>query len=288
LRAALAEALDDPDLNVMYWLPDAQRYVDTFGRPADPHPDGGRAVTTISRRGEPLAVVVHDRPLYAGDEFERQIGSAVRLAIDNERLRAEVLAKLEDLRSSRARIVVAADAARRQLERDLHDGAQQRLLAASYELRLADAAAQSNGDEELATLLASAIEEVRSALAELREFAHGIFPAILDEAGLAAALWTLADCAPLPVAVTDVPEERLPAAAEGAAYLVVTTALDAAAGGPGGPGLRATVCRDREMLSVQIDGACDANCTHLADRVGALGGRLTFESGCLRAEIPCA
>jgi len=210
LRTALADTFGDVDLEVVFWLPRDHRYVDASGRPADPRTDRRRATTTISRRGEPVAVVVHDHALSVGEDLERQIGSAARLAIDNERLRAEVLAQLEDLRSSRGRIVATADSARRRLERDLHDGAQQRLLAVTYELTLAGAESTSRGDEKLAALLTHAVEDARTALAELRELAHGIFPAILDEAGLGAALWTLADRAPVPVEITHVPEERSP------------------------------------------------------------------------------
>ena len=128
--------------------------------------------------------MIHDRALSEARELEREIGPATRLAVDNERLRATVLAQLEDLRSSRARIVEAGDSARRRIERDLHDGAQQRLLTLSYELRLARTAADGDGDAELATVLASTADKVRAALGELRDLAHGIYPAILTEAGL--------------------------------------------------------------------------------------------------------
>ena len=135
-----------------------------------------------------MALVIHDAALSGARELEREIGAAARLAVDNERLRAEVLAQLEDLRASRARIVEAGDSARRRIERDLHDGAQQRLLTLSYELRLARADAEADGDEALAPLLAVDGEEVQAALAELRDLAHGIYPAILTEAGLGPAL----------------------------------------------------------------------------------------------------
>ena len=131
-----------------------------------------------------MALVAHDTTLSGAEALEREIGAAARLAVDNERLRAGALSQLEDLRASRARIVDAGDAARRRLERDLHDGAQQRLLTLSFELRLARAAAEAAGDEELAGLLASSGAEVQAALDELRELAHGIYPAILTEAGL--------------------------------------------------------------------------------------------------------
>src|SRR5205814_4787205 len=120
-------------------------------------------------------------------ELEPELRAAIRLALENERLQAEVLAQLRDLRASRTRIVETSDAERRRLEHDLHDGAQQRLLALSYDLRLARAAAEADGGREVATLLASAGDEAQAALGELRELAHGIYPAILAGAGLARA-----------------------------------------------------------------------------------------------------
>lgn len=150
----------------------------------------------IQRGGLTIAAVNHDPALTGTSELADQIGAAARLAIDNERLRAEVLAQLERVRASRGRIVAAGDAARRRLERDLHDRAQQRLLAARYELRLARA---STGDDtQRAAEIERAIAEAKAALAELRDLAHGIFPAVLDDAGLGPALWALSAGAPSP------------------------------------------------------------------------------------------
>src|SRR5207249_4199437 len=195
-----------------------------------PVPGHGRTVTPIVRAGRPVAIVVHDSALLEGPALEREIGSAARLAVDNERLQAEVLAQLDDLRASRARIVETGDAERRRLERDLHDGAQQRILALSYDLRLARAAVEADGDRELATVLASAGDEAQAVLGELRELAHGIYPAILAEAGLAPALATLADQAPLPVELGEMPPERYSTPVETAAYLTVTEAIANAVG----------------------------------------------------------
>ena len=254
-----------------------------------PVPGYGRAVTPIVRNGRPVALVVHDAALLEGPALEREIGSAARLAVENERLQAEVLAQLEDLRASRARIVETGDAERRRLERDLHDGAQQRLLALSYDLRLARAAAEADGDRGLATLLASAGDEAQAALGELRELAHGIYPAILAEAGLASALATLAEEAPLPVELREVSSERYSTPVETAAYLTVTEAIANAVE------RKATVAsvnlaREDKQLVVQIkDDAAGGGweLLHLADRVGALGGSLGVRPHSLRAEIPC-
>jgi signal transduction histidine kinase len=246
-------------------------------------------VTPISRGGRPVAFVEHDEALVGARELEREIGSAARLAVDNERLQAEVLAQLEDLRASRARIVETGDAKRQRLERDLHDGAQQRLLALSYDLRLARTAAQADGDVELTTVLAAAAEDAQAALDELRELAHGIYPAILAEAGLAPALATLADDAPLPVDV-DAPPERYSAPVETAVYQTVVEAVDDAAAREATL-VSVDVSRERDQLVITVrdDGAGrTSTLVHLVDRVGALGGTVDVNPTTLRTEIPCA
>ena len=151
----------------------------------EPVAASGRAVTPLVRDGRRVALVAHAA---AVAELEREIGAAVRLALENERLQAEVLAQLQDLRASRTRIVETGDAERRRLERDLHDGAQQRLLALSYDLRLARAGcSRPTATSRAASLLdAQATDERRPPSDELRELAHGIYPAILTEAGLGA------------------------------------------------------------------------------------------------------
>src|SRR5207237_314367 len=149
LGAVLAKVTNDPGVEVAYWLPESGRFVDGSGKTVpEAAPGGGKTVTRIRREGRLVAIVRHDRAVADTDRLERAIGAAARLAVDNERLRAGVLAQLEDLRASRARIVEAGDAERRRLERDLHDSAQQRLLALSYELRIARGAAAA-GDPQL-------------------------------------------------------------------------------------------------------------------------------------------
>jgi len=149
--------------------------------------------------------------------------------VENERLQAELVAQLGELRASRARIVETAGAERRRLERNLHDGAQQHLLALSYDIRLARAGAAADGDTAAQMTLATAIEETQGALQELRELAHGIYPAVLAEAGLAPALATLADTAPLPVQILRAGDRRYPAPVEAAAYFAVAEAIGDAA-----------------------------------------------------------
>jgi signal transduction histidine kinase len=288
LEAALARAVGDPGLKIAYWLPDTQRHVDANGRPvAEPVAAPGRAVTALVRDGRRIAVVSHTAAL---PDLEREIGAAVRLALENERLQAEALAQLEDLRASRVRIVETGDAERRRLERDLHDGAQQRLLALSYDLRLARAGAHADGDSQTGSLLAEATGHAQAALGELRGLAHGIYPAILAEAGLAPALATLADAAPLPVQIRAAAEGRYPAALETAAYLLVAEALDDAAGRDAShASVSAVRTGGRLVVTVEDDGTQrTAAMVQLADRVGALDGRLMVEPTRLQAELPCA
>jgi signal transduction histidine kinase len=287
LQSALAAALHDPGLQIAYWLPGAHSFVDASGR-AVPEPSAtpGRAVTRLTRTGRTVAVISHSG---AVPGIESQIGPAIRLGLENERLQAELLAQLEELRASRARIVETADAERRGLERNLHDGAQQRLLALSYDIRLARAAAQAEGDAPADGALAEAAGETLGVLGELRDLAHGIYPAVLAEAGIGPALGTLADTAPLPVQVLGAVHDRYPAQVEATAYFTVAEAVDDAARRGAG---HATVSISQEggrlMVTVEDDGPGDASpMVAAADRVGALGGSLsTGRAGC-RAEIPC-
>jgi len=287
LQAALARAVGDPKLQITYWLPDAEHFVDAIGRPvADPVAAPGRAVTTLVRDGRRIAVVSHTAAL---PDLERELGAGVRLALENERLQAQALAQLDQLRASRVRIVEAGDSERRRLERDLHDGAQQQLLALSYDLRLAHTQAGADGDAPTGSLLIEAIDQAQAGLGELRDLAHGIYPAILGEAGLTPALASLADAAPLPVQIHDTVEGRHPAVVETCAYLLVAEALDDAAGRDASHAT-VSVMKDsgRLVVTVKDDGTNrTATMIQLADRVGALDGQLAVEPTRLRAELPC-
>ena len=281
LQATLSRLLGDPSLTVAYWLPRVERYVDRSGHRVQPHAGQGRALTSIVRDGAPLAVVSHERDLIDDRTLRQQIGSAALLAIDNERLSAELLAHLEDLRASQRRIITAADSARRSIERDLHDGAQQRLLAVLYELRLARSDASVHGEQ--AAALDGLIDAAQRSLVDLRELAHGIFPTILEESGLEAALWTLADQATIVIQIGAMPDRRLPAATEQAAYLVVTETL--ATNRPAGLTVRASTLGD--TLVLELDGTSGAPTQYLLDRIGAADGTLIYKNGTLHAEIPC-
>jgi signal transduction histidine kinase len=292
LRDVLARALHDDSLEIAYWLPDEQRYVDSDGQRVEASPGPVQTSTTIAREGRPLAVVIHDRSLAATHDLEREIGAASRLAVDNERLRAETLAQLAALRAARARIVEAADDTRRQLERNLHDGAQQRLLALSYELQLAEADATGADDPRLAAMLATAGAKAATALVELRDLAHGIFPMILTEAGLGPALATYLDTAPLRVDLAGVPDDRIGDDAEIAAYLSVIGVIERAAHRSA---RRLNVTFTRSAMDLDIDSVDDAaaeslpdDLIHVADRIGALGGQTIVNGNRVRAVIPCA
>ena len=288
LGLALARATGDPSLKVVYPLAGSERYVDASGTAVNlPAVGITRAVTPIVRNGREVALVVHDAATVDPVQLRMHIGAAARLAVENERLQAEVLAQLQDLRASRARVVEAGDAERRRLERNLHDGAQQRVLALSYDLRLARAGADAAGAPELTALLTSAEEAAQGAIDELRELAHGIYPAILTEAGIGPALWTLADAAPLPVEFGELPEDRFAEAVERTAFVVASEAIDAA-GRRGSTHVAVRVFRHDDRLILEAEGAGPGPFVHLADRVGALGGRFTADASLMRAELPCA
>jgi signal transduction histidine kinase len=290
LQDVLAGAVGDSTLRVAYWLETSRRFVGADGNSLpEPVPEAGRAVTPILRRGRRLAVVTHEAGIVDGAVLERELRPAARLSVENERLQAEVLAELAELRRSRARIVERGDRERQRLERNLHDGAQQRLLALSYDLRLAHASAQADGDVELTELVESAVEDAQTALEELRELAHGIYPAILTEAGLGPALETLADEASLPVELKTMPQERQPSSVEAAAYFAVAEAVDDAAT-RAATAVQVGVARAGDHLVVAVDDDGRERRTslgHLADRIGALGGSVELGPTTLRASIPC-
>jgi signal transduction histidine kinase len=295
VREALARAVGDPTLEVGLWLPDRQAWVDEQGEPLHLPPDEGRHATYI---GERLAVVVHDHDLVDQPALLEAAGSAARLALENARLQAELRAQLVELSESRARIVRAGDEERRRLERDLHDGAQQRLLALGMGLQLL----HRHVDPSVEELLAESEHELQQALRELRELAHGIHPAALTDNGLGDAVRTLAQRAPVPVTVEiDKRMGRLPGHVETAAYFVVAEALTNIAKYANASEAWITVDRRNGNAHIEIRDNGNGGATPddgtglkgLTDRVGALDGHLTIESPPghgtrVIAEIPCS
>jgi signal transduction histidine kinase len=223
VRELLAERLGDRSLTIAYWLPQRGIFVDDGGRQVKlPAPGSGRTWTAVEHDGTRVAAIVHDAELDASPELVTAAASAAALAIDNERLKAELHARVEELRVSRVRIVQAADDARRRIERDLHDGAQQQLVSLALDLRMLKARL---GDSGLQSTVDQLGAKLADALAELREFARGIHPAILSERGLDSAVEALVDRAPLDVSYDVALAERLPAAVEAAAYFVIAEGL---------------------------------------------------------------
>ena len=301
LRDVLARALSDPSLQIAYPVPGSSRFVDASGHdvvlPAVTDPD--RATTRLDGGGGTLAVLVHDPALAEQPELVRSVAAATRLAIENERLAAEVRSQLEEVRASRARIVAAGDAERRRVERDLHDGAQQRLVTLALALQLARGQVRP-ADTELMAALDRASRELELALAELRELARGIHPTVLTELGLGAAVEALADRSPVPVTI-QAPTDRYPQEVEATAYFVVAEALTNVAKYARAKRVRVSIERRDGVLALEIadDGAGGADPARgsglrgLDDRVAAIGGRLSVTSApgagtTIRAEIPCA
>jgi signal transduction histidine kinase len=209
-----------------------------------------------------------------------EVADAARLALEHERLNAMRRNQLESLRASRARIVATADAERRLLERDLHDGAQQRLATVAVGIRLARRQVAS-GDERLDTELGAAEDGLREALGELRELAHGLIPSVLAHEGLKPALEALADRSPRLV-VRELPAERFAAPVESAAYFVVAESLRRS--GDGDVAVSARRDNGRLLIDLKIAGGSIESTTDLEDRVG---GTLTRTPHHLSVELPC-
>ena len=287
LAPVLARATGDPTLEVAYWLPESHRFVNGFGEEVlVPAPDSRRAIAQIVREGEPIAVIDHDPALVDPRGLVQAIGPAARLAIDNERLQAELLDQLAELKASQIRIVQTGDSERRRLERNLHDAAQQAVLALSYDIRLAVATAQGSGGRDLRQVLERGMTAVQSALEELRQLAHGIYPAVLTEFGLRPALASLADTAPIAVEIGSVASARLPPLVERTAYLAAADVIDQAVSAGADELTIAAEAADGDLV-VEICGTDVWPTTPTSDRVGALGGQIIRTSETLRVRIPC-
>jgi signal transduction histidine kinase len=302
LRDALADALGDRSLALAYWSRASERYVDPGGMPVELPDDSARAraVTEIEHDGQPVAAIVHDSALLDEPGLVRAAGAAAALALENERLEAELKARVAELQTSRSKLIEVGMAERRALERNLHDGAQQRLVALSLQLGLARAKVRDAPDTA-ERILDTAREELASALEELRELARGIHPAVLSDRGLAPALEVLAGRSPVPVEIAEIPDARMDGPVEAAAYFVVAESLTNMAKYADAD--RATVRVTREngyaVIEIKDDGVGGADPTAgsglrgLADRLTAMDGRLDVYSPpgfgtIIRARIPCA
>ena len=295
LRDVLARALGDPTLQLAFAAPGGAGYIDGAGQPLEvASGDPDRAMAAIERDGEALAVLVHDRTIDEEDPgLVEAVASAARLAIENEQLTARVRAQLEEVRASRARIVEAGDEERRKVERDLHDGAQQRLVALAMRLERARVTAEGSTQ-----LIDEATAELREAIAEVRGLARGLYPPILTEAGLAAAVDSLSERTSIPVEV-QIPHTRFPPAIEVTAYFLVAEALTNVTRHAGATiaHVHAAVVDDVLIVTVADDGrggadpALGTGLRGLADRAAAIGGTLDVTSSAnagttVRAALP--
>jgi signal transduction histidine kinase len=279
VAALLARAAGDSELRLGYPIGPGERVVDADGRPVA----FAAAARVTPVQGDTGVVAFVESRTADAEALERALGPAAQLALGNERLRAEALARLGDATASRRRIVETADAARRRMERDLHDGAQQRMLALTYDLQVARTLAEAAGDGDAVAPLAAALERVVAASEELRDVAHGIFPTALGTSGLEAALESLADIRPLRLAVALAPGRRYPAEVEAAAYAAVSEAADAAAG------TVSVAVEEREgRLAVTIGGvdAAGMRLVHIDDRVQAAGGVVLAADGTTEIALP--
>jgi signal transduction histidine kinase len=299
LQAPLARALHDPSLELAYWLAEPGTWADQNGRPlALPAGDQRRSVRLIHRDHEPVAALFFDPTLDDQEELLNAVSAAAGIALDNGRLRAELRARVQELHSSRARALEAGRRERQRLERNLHDGAQQRLVGISIELGSLEN--QITTDPQLRRRLTRTREEVSASLAQLRDIAHGIYPAVLTGHGLSVALESLAASAAVPVTLRVGVTGRFPEPVEVAAYYIVSEALTNVA--KHAHATTATVCVDRhgDVLVVEVsdDGIGGATVRGssglrgLRDRAEVLGGSVLVANpagggSTIRAEIPC-
>jgi signal transduction histidine kinase len=280
VQAAVAAALHDPTAELAFRDPERGGFVDAHGAPVEP--GGGRDVAVIEHGDRPIAVVVHSSP---DPDLVAAVVASVGPAVENQRLHAVARAQLAEVTASRRRIVEAADAERRRLERNLHDGAQQRLLSVVLAVRLARNQLRRGSSDDSAALIAEAAAELEIGLEELRDLARGTYPAVLAEAGLGDALRVLAERAPLLVDLTGDTVGRLAAPVELACWFTVSELLTNAAMHAGASRVVVDLRADdrQVVLQVRYDGVGGADphgsgLRGLADRVASAGGVFTVHS----------
>jgi signal transduction histidine kinase len=299
LEAGLARVLGDPSLVLAYRVPGERSHLDGRGRPVVvPPPGADRGAAPVERDGRELGSLIYDASLDDDPELVEAVAAAAALALDDARLQAESEDRLAELRASRERIVAAGDAERRRLERNLHDGAQQRLVSVALQLRMLQR--RAGADPALAEQLQSVGDQLSESLEELRELARGIHPAVLNH-GLEAALGSLASRSSVPTTVAFESAERLPEQVELAAYFVACEALANVARYAQATEASVRVARRDGLAVIEIaddgiggaDEAAGTGLQGLADRVAALDGTLRILSPpgagtVVTAELPCA
>ena len=284
VRDSLAAGLGDESLTIAYWLPEREIFVDDDGHEVQisAATETGRVWTPVEHDGKLIAAIIH-RPDLANTDIVQTAGTAAVLQLENERLRADLRARLDELRDSRARIVEVSNAERRRLERNLHDGAQQQLVALALQLRLARNKATN---KESAELIDGALEQLDQALSELRELARGIHPAILSDRGLEAAVKALAERQLLPTEIEYSVERKLEPTVEATAYFMIAEGLANIAKYAEAKQADVRVREQEGTLEVEVadDGCGGADASKgtglrgLEERLHALDGTLSVES----------
>jgi signal transduction histidine kinase len=298
IEAVLRQVLSDPRLELLFFLPESELHVDARGVPVSDILDDGRERVPVERGGQPLGLVLHNPASQENPTLLRKVVAAAGLAIEIARLHVALRRQLAEVEASRSRIVAAGNEERRRLERDLHDGAQQRLVSIGLALRHAQHELSTSSPERASLTLDGALAEVALSIDELRELAHGLPPAQLD-AGLGPALRELARRVPVRVEVK-APAERFDRGLEVAVYFIACEGLTNAVKHAHASRIMLSAGRENEKLVVSVidDGAGGATpkpgsgLSGLADRVAAYGGSLRVESNVgagttLIAELPC-
>jgi len=289
LRRMLSESLEDPSLELVYWVRGGEgRWLDADGRPVEPPgPDSNRCLSEVRDGDHPVAGIVHDAALRDQTEFVKAVASHALTALETRRLAARVESSLHDVRESRARLLASADRERRRIERDLHDGAQQRLVALRVQLELAEelvARDPTEGRKKLHSLG----EEVNATLHEIQALARGVYPVLLEDRGLAEALSAAARRLPVPATVDANGLGRHSPEIESAVYFCCLEAMQNASKHARGAYAVAVVFAEDAALSFEVrdDGAGfheaaiqpGAGLTNMRDRLAAVGGELEIRS----------
>jgi signal transduction histidine kinase len=301
VQGALREILDDPELRVYWWDWERDCYVGVGGDPEEPQTRAGEIATPIAYETRRIGVLVHHPKLLEAPEFTASFLPMLRIAMERDRLHRDLVAKLEQLKASRLRLVRASDSERRRLERNLHDGAQQRLTTALLTLRALEA--ELAGDRELTAFVGRTLDELQGAIDDLREIARGLHPPLLAREGLEAALLAGPSRAAVPVELDIRIPGRLSPAVEAAAYYVAAEAMTNTVKHARASRAWLSAVQEQHALTLVvrddgIGGACVDCGTQeatglggLKDRVEALGGTLDVVSPdgdgtCLRATFP--